>query len=146
VPAFVGGDFNLIPEDIDCHKPSSWEHDALFHSERRANYRAMLDVGYKDAFRSLHAGKIGHLTFWNYFRQVFKNNVPLAVGRATAPTLSFRRGRIVPCRKSFSNRRGNRAALVARVTQRSSKNFPAKNRRVYLKNSAMLAADAALPG
>ena len=20
----TGGDFNVIPEDIDCHKPSSW--------------------------------------------------------------------------------------------------------------------------
>jgi exodeoxyribonuclease-3 len=28
VPTLVGGDFNVIPEDIDCHKPSSWEHDA----------------------------------------------------------------------------------------------------------------------
>ena len=30
VPALIGGDFNVIPEDIDCHKPSSWIHDALF--------------------------------------------------------------------------------------------------------------------
>ena len=35
VPTLVGGDFNVIPEDIDCHKPflSSWEHDALFQPE-----------------------------------------------------------------------------------------------------------------
>jgi exodeoxyribonuclease III len=30
VPVIIGGDFNLIPEDIDCHKPSSWMQDALF--------------------------------------------------------------------------------------------------------------------
>ena len=30
VPTLIGGDFNVIPEDIDCHQPSSWEHDALF--------------------------------------------------------------------------------------------------------------------
>jgi exodeoxyribonuclease-3 len=45
VPTLVGGDFNVIPEDIDCHKPSSWEHDALFQPEPRARYRAMLGMG-----------------------------------------------------------------------------------------------------
>jgi exodeoxyribonuclease-3 len=25
VPTLIGGDFNVIPEDIDCHKPSSWD-------------------------------------------------------------------------------------------------------------------------
>ena len=74
VPTLVGGDFNVIPEDIDCHKPSSWAHDALFQPEPRARYRAMLDMGYTDAFRSLHVGEIGHFTFWDYFRQAFQNN------------------------------------------------------------------------
>src|SRR5271169_3228060 len=54
VPTLIGGDFNVIPEDIDCHKPSSWQHDALFQPEPRARYRAMLGMGYTDAFRSLH--------------------------------------------------------------------------------------------
>jgi exodeoxyribonuclease III len=44
VPTLIGGDFNVIPEDIDCHKPSSWEHDALFQPEPRARYRAMLGI------------------------------------------------------------------------------------------------------
>jgi exodeoxyribonuclease-3 len=26
-PTVVGGDFNVIPEDIDYHKPTSWVHD-----------------------------------------------------------------------------------------------------------------------
>jgi exodeoxyribonuclease-3 len=73
VPTLVGGDFNVIPEDIDCHNPSSWEHDALFQPEPRARYRAMLGMGYTDAFRSLHVGEIGHFTFWDYFRQAFQN-------------------------------------------------------------------------
>jgi hypothetical protein len=67
VPTLIGGDFNVIPEDIDCHKPSSWEHDALFQPEPRARYRAMLGIAYTDAFRSLHVGEIGHFTFWDSF-------------------------------------------------------------------------------
>jgi exodeoxyribonuclease III len=70
----VGGDFNVIPEDIDCHKPSSWIRDALFQPEPRARYRAMLDLGFTDAFRSLHPGEGGHFTFWDYFRQAFEHN------------------------------------------------------------------------
>ncbi len=46
VPTVIGGDFNVIPEDIDCHKPSSWIHDALFQPEPRARYRAMMERGY----------------------------------------------------------------------------------------------------
>ncbi len=70
----IGGDFNVIPEDIDCHKPSSWMRDALFQPEPRARYRALLELGYVDAFRSLHPEQGGHFTFWDYFRQAFENN------------------------------------------------------------------------
>ena len=74
VPVLVGGDFNVIPEDIDCHKPSSWIRDALFQPEPRSRYRTLLDLGYTDAFRSLHPGETGQFTFWDYFRQAFEHN------------------------------------------------------------------------
>lgn len=69
-----GGDFNVIPEDIDCHKPGSWIHDALFQPETRARYRAMMSLGYTDAFRSLHLNETGQFTFWDYFRRQFEYN------------------------------------------------------------------------
>ncbi len=74
VPTVIGGDFNVIPEDIDCHKPASWVRDALFQPETRARYQAMLALGYTDAFRSLHPGVLGQFTFWDYFRQAFEHN------------------------------------------------------------------------
>jgi exodeoxyribonuclease-3 len=74
MPVVVGGDFNVIPEDIDCHKPASWMHDALFQPEPRLRYRALLALGYIDAFRSLHPGQGGHFTFWDYFRKAFEYN------------------------------------------------------------------------
>ena len=70
----IGGDFNVIPEDIDCHKPESWIKDALFQPEPRARYRAMLERGYIDAFRSLHPDLAGAFTFWDYFRNAFEHN------------------------------------------------------------------------
>ena len=74
LPTIVGGDYNVIPEDIDCHKPESWKRDALFQPEPRERYRALLSLGYTDAFRSLHPGETGQFTFWDYFRQAFENN------------------------------------------------------------------------
>ena len=70
----VGGDFNVIPEDIDCHKPASWARDALFQPEPRERYRRMLELGYMDVFRSLHPGEGGQFTYWDYFRLAFEHN------------------------------------------------------------------------
>jgi exodeoxyribonuclease-3 len=74
LPVVIGGDFNVIPEDIDCHKPSSWIHDALFQPETKASFHTMLSLGYTDAFRSLHPGDTGQFTYWDYFRQAFERN------------------------------------------------------------------------
>lgn len=74
MPTVVGGDFNVIPEDIDCHKPASWARDALFQPEPRERYRELLKLGYTDAFRSLHPNETGQFTFWDYFRQSFEHN------------------------------------------------------------------------
>jgi exodeoxyribonuclease-3 len=73
-PTVVGGDFNVIPEDIDCHKPASWIHDALFQPEPREWYRTYLSLGYIDAFRTLYPEQGGQFTFWDYFRQAFEHN------------------------------------------------------------------------
>jgi len=73
-PVLIGGDFNVIPEDIDCHKPSSWIKDAIFQPEIRARYHALLTLGYADAFRFLHPVETGKFTYWDYFRQAFEHN------------------------------------------------------------------------
>ena len=91
IPTLVGGDYNVIPEDIDCHKPSSWAHDALFQPEPRARYRAMLNLGYTDAFRALHPNETGQFTFWDYFRKAFENNRGIRIDHfLLSPTLASR--------------------------------------------------------
>jgi exodeoxyribonuclease III len=91
VPTVVGGDFNVIPEDIDCHKPASWLHDALFQPEAREWYRAYLSLGYIDAFRTLHPGQGGQFTFWDYFRQAFEHNRGIRIDHfLLSPHLSSR--------------------------------------------------------
>lgn len=74
VPTIIGGDFNVIPEDIDCDKPANWTRDALFQPEPRDRYRAMQTMGWVDAFRALHPDATGEFTYWDYFRQAFERN------------------------------------------------------------------------
>ncbi len=94
-PTLVGGDFNVIPEDIDCHKPASWVRDALFQPEPRARYRTLLGMGYVDAFRSLHPDERGRFTFWDYFRQAFEHNRGIRIDHfLLSPSLA---GRLLGC-------------------------------------------------
>jgi exodeoxyribonuclease-3 len=94
-PVLVGGDFNVIPEDIDCHKPAAWIKDALFQPETRALYRELLALGYTDAFRSLHPEEAGQFTFWDYFRDNFRQNRGIRIDHfLLSPALA---GRLQAC-------------------------------------------------
>jgi len=39
-PVILGGDFNVIPDDIDCYDPAGWAGDALTRPESRARFAA----------------------------------------------------------------------------------------------------------
>jgi len=67
------GDYNIIPEDKDAAKPKAWLKDALFQPESKAALRRIENLGYTDAFRSLHP-QAGHYTFWDYFGSWERNN------------------------------------------------------------------------
>jgi exodeoxyribonuclease III len=106
VPTLIGGDFNVIPEDIDCHKPASWIHDALFQPEPRIRYRAWLDLGYVDAFRHLHPDQAGQFTFWDYFRKAFENNRGIRIDHfLLSPSLA---GRLASCEIDRGPRAGEK--------------------------------------
>jgi exodeoxyribonuclease-3 len=72
-PVVLMGDYNIIPEDRDAHNPKAWVKDALFQPESKAALRRMENLGYTDAFRSLHPGP-GHYTFWDYFGSWERDN------------------------------------------------------------------------
>lgn len=89
-PAVVGGDFNVIPGDIDCFSPAYWKNDALFQPEAKARFQAFLDLGYTDAFRHFHKGP-GHYTFWEYFRDQFAKNQGIRIDHfLVSPALKSR--------------------------------------------------------
>ncbi len=64
-PFVIGGDFNVIPEDIDCWDPRAWLGDALFQPESRGRYRALLNMGLTDALRAVDPRPHVY-SFWDY--------------------------------------------------------------------------------
>lgn len=65
IPFVVLGDFNIIPQETDCHDTAAWMNDALFQPAVRQWYQAMLYQGLTDAWRVLHRDETGY-TFWDY--------------------------------------------------------------------------------
>ncbi|MDR3450834.1 MAG: exodeoxyribonuclease III [Alphaproteobacteria bacterium] len=64
-PVVLGGDYNVIPEEIDVHNPQDWLGDALYAPESRAAFREILHLGYTELFRALHPGQQAY-TYWDY--------------------------------------------------------------------------------
>jgi exodeoxyribonuclease-3 len=61
----IAGDYNVIPREVDCHNPAVWTGDALFQPETRAAYRALLNLGIRDAYMQAD-GAAHRYTFWDY--------------------------------------------------------------------------------
>lgn len=77
-PVILAGDYNVIPTEMDCHKPQSWVNDALFFPESREAYRKLVAQGWTDALRTIHPNeKI--FTFWDYFRNAFPRNAGIRI-------------------------------------------------------------------
>jgi exodeoxyribonuclease-3 len=78
VPILLAGDFNVMPTEIDVHKPERWVDDALFRPETRAAFRRLLDQGWTDAIRFLFPHERIY-TFWDYFRNSFARDAGLRI-------------------------------------------------------------------
>ena len=64
-PVVLGGDFNVIPQDIDCFDPPGWAGDALTSIESRAAFFKICYGGYMDALRALNPTGV-YYTYWDY--------------------------------------------------------------------------------
>ena len=62
----LGGDYNVIPTEVDVYDPDAWREDALFRPESRAGLREIMNLGFTDAFRALHPNAKHAYTFWDY--------------------------------------------------------------------------------
>ncbi|ADO41385.1 exodeoxyribonuclease III [Ketogulonicigenium vulgare] len=64
-PAFMAGDYNVIPQAEDAKNPAEWLEDALYLPQTRDAFRRILNLGFTDAFRAITQGP-GHYSFWDF--------------------------------------------------------------------------------
>ncbi|MGB0719618.1 MAG: exodeoxyribonuclease III [Bdellovibrionales bacterium] len=64
-PFVIGGDFNVIPTDSDCHDPKAWKDDALAQPQTRAAFQKLTNTGLYDTFRIFNKTP-NQYTFWDY--------------------------------------------------------------------------------
>ena len=69
----VLGDFNVIPQYIDCKYPDQWTQDALFDSQVRAKFNYLLNLGYLDSIRILNETD-SLFTQWDYRNRAWEEN------------------------------------------------------------------------
>lgn len=73
IPFILGGDFNVIPDDKDCHSPKDWLDDALFRPETHTAWRKLINLGLTDAFR-IYDGRSEMYSFWDYQAGAWQKN------------------------------------------------------------------------
>ena len=69
----IGGDFNIIPEEIDVYNYKKYENDALFKLEMRKKYRELVNLGFHDIYRYFNKDKQEY-TFWDYMAGAWQKN------------------------------------------------------------------------
>ena len=74
----VAGDLNVAPEDRDVHDPKAWEGQVHVSEAERAAWRALLDLGLRDAFR-LFAQPEKVFSWWDYRMMAFRRNAGLRI-------------------------------------------------------------------
>jgi exodeoxyribonuclease-3 len=69
----IGGDFNVIPEEIDVFDFKKFKNDALFKLEVRKKFRELINLGFQDAYRYFFKNKQEY-TFWDYMAGSWQKN------------------------------------------------------------------------
>lgn len=68
----LAGDYNVIPQPIDCYSPSAWEGDALYRPESRSAFFELCNLGLTDALRATNQEQA--FTFWDYQAGAWQKN------------------------------------------------------------------------
>ncbi|MGL9717946.1 MAG: exodeoxyribonuclease III [Wolbachia sp.] len=69
----VAGDYNVAPNEIDVFDPVLLNSQVCFHIKEREKLKAILNLGFKDAFRISHLN-LQQFTWWNYQGSSLRNN------------------------------------------------------------------------
>lgn len=91
----LGGDYNVCPTDDDVYDPIGWANDALCRIESRSAFRSLLNLGFWDAYRTLHPTTKGVYTFWDYQAGAWNRNNGLRIDHLLLNPLAI--DRLITC-------------------------------------------------
>lgn len=72
------GDYNIAPEDRDCHDPSAWIGQILVSPREREAFEKLTQLGLHDSFR-LFEQLEKSFTWWDYRMMGFRRNFGLRI-------------------------------------------------------------------
>jgi exodeoxyribonuclease-3 len=72
------GDYNIAPEDRDCHDPEAWIGQILVSPAERAAFQSMLDLGLHDSFRLFEQSEKS-FSWWDYRMMGFRRNFGMRI-------------------------------------------------------------------
>lgn len=72
------GDFNIAPEDKDCHNPNAWIGQNLVSTEERKFFSDILKIGFHDSYRELNPDKEEY-SWWDYRMAGFRRNLGMRI-------------------------------------------------------------------
>jgi exodeoxyribonuclease-3 len=72
------GDYNIAPEDRDCHDPAAWTGQVLFSEPEKTAFRALLGLGLSDSFRLFEQPERSY-SWWDYRNLAFRRKMGLRI-------------------------------------------------------------------
>jgi exodeoxyribonuclease-3 len=74
----VLGDYNIAPEDRDCHNPAAWIGQILVSPPERIAFQNLLDLGLHDSFRLFEQAEKS-FSWWDYRMMGFRRNFGMRI-------------------------------------------------------------------
>ena len=72
------GDYNIAPEDQDCHDPAAWIGQVLVSPAEREAFKALVNLGLHDSFRLFEQPEKSY-SWWDYRMLGFRRNFGLRI-------------------------------------------------------------------
>jgi exodeoxyribonuclease-3 len=89
-PIVIGGDFNVAPDDLDCHNPLQWRRSIMFSSDERSAFKRLVDLGLVDVVRERNP-ETQLFSWWDYRVGSFAKNRGLRIDHIlAAPSVAAR--------------------------------------------------------
>ncbi len=72
------GDYNIAPEDRDCHDPVAWQGNVLVSEPERDAFKGLVALGLRDSFRLFEQAEKSY-SWWDYRMLAFRRNQGLRI-------------------------------------------------------------------